>query len=551
MLSSSRLDALQYSIGKLKEQVDTIEMDTSTRQVLSDCINGISNELVADEEDYEVMSEEEISIQFSDFNYCPEIVLALNRENKVVYQNRPILGKVDLTGQKAQDIIRFFNKPGIINDISKAWNNSEAVKSRIINPLNLKAFDVVYKRYNNAPEPFMLIFPEDISLNFLTNKKSHFNNNKDDQNNELINKYKLVANSISDIFFILDKNLKFNFIAPSVERVLQYSYKELLGNGFDMLIPEWSGNTLKKNLDTVLALHPDISEPQRFTIQLSSKYGRLNWYEVQITGIYDRKNVLQGFNGVCRDITERLKYEEALRLAKKKAEESDRLKSAFLANMSHEIRTPLNGIIGFSTMLANKHVLNEKKVKYADYIVSNSKQLLTLISDIIDISKIEAGQLTIFKTEVDVKHILGELHETLALEQERLQKEEVQVEQIVPEEDDLILNTDEVRLKQLLSNLLLNALKFTNEGKIQYGCEFIAEDKLKFFVKDSGPGIPRNLKKAVFERFRQGELDLKNKAAGTGLGLAISKGLVELMGGTIGVKSQVGIGSEFYFVLPY
>jgi PAS domain S-box-containing protein len=169
-------------------------------------------------------------------------------------------------------------------------------------------------------------------------------------------KYKGIANSVSDIFFMLDNGLKFTFITPSIEQILEYQYTELIGEGFDILVPQWSGNTLKKNLDSIKSTRPDTNEPHKFTIQLSGKYGNLKWYEVQITGVFNQFNELKGYNGICRDITERLKYEEALRQAKTKAEESDKLKSVFLANMSHEIRTPLNGIIGFSTMLDQKNL---------------------------------------------------------------------------------------------------------------------------------------------------------------------------------------------------
>lgn len=381
----------------------------------------------------------------------------------------------------------------------------------------------------------------DASLN-----KSH--NNRHSTN---IKKYRLIANNLTDIFFILDKDLKFTFLAPSIERVLQYRYTELVGREFDVLVPEWSGNTLAKNLDSVKRLEPDMSNPPKFTIQLSGKYGHLNWYEVQVTGMFDNKSALKGYNGVGRNVTERLKHEEALQLAKRKAEESDNLKSAFLANMSHEIRTPLNGIIGFSSLLNNKQLPEEKKERYAEYIISSSKQLLSLISDIIDISKIEASQLSLFKTQVNLKNVLNELRDTNTFEEERLQKDQVELVLSTPNFDGLTIMTDEIRLKQVLINLLSNAFKFTSKGTVEFGYKIQDDKDIRFFVKDSGTGISINLQRAIFERFRQGDVDRQAQIAGTGLGLAISKGLVELLGGIIGVKSQEGIGSEFYFVLPF
>ncbi len=365
---------------------------------------------------------------------------------------------------------------------------------------------------------------------------------------EIVEKYRLIANSLTDLFFILDKDLSFSFIAPSIEPALDYKYSELVGKGFDILVPKWSGNTLRKKLDSIKDTGMRVTTPHKFAIQLSGKYGSLKWYELQISMIYNEQNELQGYNGICRDISERLKYEEALMQAKQKAEESDNLKSTFLANMSHEIRTPLNGIIGFATMINNRSLSEEKREKYARYIVSGSKQLLTLISDIIDISKIEAGQLSVVYSLVDLNKLLNELYATIELERNRLNKADVKLE-IEVGEPELKIVTDEIRLKQVLINLLSNALKFTHKGKIEMGYETQGNDIVRFFVRDSGEGIPENIQKAVFERFRQGNVDKQEKISGTGLGLAISKGIIELLGGEIGVKSKEKEGSEFYFTL--
>lgn len=374
---------------------------------------------------------------------------------------------------------------------------------------------------------------------------------KDESLEELINKYRLVANNISDIFFVLDKDLKFTFIAPSIATVLNYSYSELLGKGFDELVPKWSGNTLQKNLQKVLEVKPGIDKHERFTIQLSSKFGLLNWYEVQIAGIYSAEGVVEGYSGTCRDITERIKYEEALCRAKVKAEESDQLKSAFLANMSHEIRTPLNGIVGFSNMLTNDGLSDEKRKRYASVVVASSKQLLTLINDIIDVSKMEANQLAIVNSKVDVHRVMVELQEVVDMEKDRLGKGHLAVDFNLPSDlSNIAILADEVRLKQVLINFVSNALKFTKEGFVTIGCNVLDNGMLRFFVRDTGSGITPEFKKSVFERFCQGDGDGAAKKAGTGLGLAISKGLVELMGGEIGVQSELGKGSEFFFTLP-
>lgn len=501
------------------------------------------------EQEDKAVSEEAQADTFNAFACYPGLVLVFDHSFKAVYQNKLFLGKVRITGQGLLEILHFINSPSLISEAEEVWKTGKPHKTSLINPINLKVVDVYLSKYAVKHTEYLVAFLEDINLVSLRTKPATVAARKKEP--EPVNQYQLIANSISDIFFILDRELRFTFVAPSIDRSLQYKYNELIGKGFDMLIPQWSGNTLKKNLDTVLALRPNIAEPQRFTIQLSGKYGKLNWYEVQITGIYNELDVLQGYNGVCRDITERLKYEEALRLAKKKAEESDRLKSAFLANMSHEIRTPLNGIIGFSTMLSNPLLAAEKKDQYAGYIISCSKQLLTLISDIIDISKIEAGQLSIFKTPVNVVKLMHELHETIRVEKDRLEKHDIRLRMVLRERE-LSLFTDEVRLRQVMINLLSNALKFTKTGKIEFGFQLIEKGTfIRFYVKDSGAGIPHHLQKAVFERFRQGDVDNQAKVTGTGLGLAISKGIINLMCGKMGLLSEPGKGSEFFFVLPY
>jgi PAS domain S-box-containing protein len=486
--------------------------------------------------------------QFQAFSYFPGVVLIFNRENEVVFQNKPIGTKI-VEGEKLEIILDLIKKPSLLQEINQVRETGKIFKSHFSNPFNKNTLSITVDNYVLATNQYLLFFIDEIEIPFKEKELGDKSSFCDNQREDLINQYRLIANSLADIFFILDMDHKFTFISPSVERILQFHYNELIGVGFDVLVPKWSSNTLKKNIDTVHAILPDSRESQKFTLQLSAKYGRLNWYEVQVTGIYDENNKLKGFNGICRDITERLKYEEALRLAKRKAEESDNLKSAFLANMSHEIRTPLNGIIGFSTMLNNKELPEEKKEQYADYIISSSNQLLTLISDIIDISKIEAGQLSMFKMEIDVVKVLNELLETISFEKDRLNKGQIELQLINPVKE-LKIITDEIRLKQVLINLLSNALKFTDEGKVIFGFELIDNKTVRFYVRDTGSGIPRNLQKAVFERFRQGNIDRHAKTAGTGIGLAISKGLIQLMGGTIGLKSQEHVGSEFYFKLP-
>lgn len=246
----------------------------------------------------------------------------------------------------------------------------------------------------------------------------------------------------------------------------------------------------------------------------------------------------------------RKKAEEAIKAARIKAEESDRLKTAFLANMSHEIRTPMNGILGFAELLDDDTLTQERRREFISIISSSSKQLLTVINDIIDISKIESSQLIIS----NVRFNLNELMHKVLITFENVKKNagKAQLKLMLEEgfcDRDSNVICDDVRLSQVLFNLLGNALKFTSAGFVKFGYRH-ENGMLLFFVQDSGKGIPEDKQRFIFERFRQVEESNTRQFGGTGLGLSISKGLVELMGGTLWVTSGENRGSTFYFTLP-
>ncbi|MFW5879467.1 MAG: ATP-binding protein, partial [bacterium] len=256
---------------------------------------------------------------------------------------------------------------------------------------------------------------------------------------------------------------------------------------------------------------------------------------------------------MLRNIEDIKNVQYELILAKEKAQESDQLKSAFLANMSHEIRTPMNGIMGFCELMINTEQPKEKQDFFLHYIYENSKQLLTLINDIIDISRIEARQLSVHQTETNLNKTIHDLEIYFKNEKNRINKYDINITSNVnlPDDSALIL-TDKTRLKQILINLINNALKFTHKGYIKFGYDYNKNDQsLLFYVNDTGIGISPKDQQMIFERFKQADQSTKRRYGGTGLGLAISKELVELMGGTIWVRSEPGAGTTFYFSLPY
>lgn len=245
------------------------------------------------------------------------------------------------------------------------------------------------------------------------------------------------------------------------------------------------------------------------------------------------------------------KYKQNLVEAKEQAEESDRLKSAFLANMSHEIRTPMNGILGFSELLRNNTFSSEKQNEFLDIINNRSKHLLQIINDIVDISKIEANQLSIEKENFSLNKLLFEIYNNYQVELENQDKPAIKL-QLHKEldYDDSYIYSDEIRLKQILMNLISNAIKFTEQGSIKFGYELKSNDELLFFVRDTGIGIPKKKQSTIFNRFRQADEMTTRKYGGTGLGLSISKNLVEMMGGEIWIESEERKGSCFFFTLP-
>ena len=283
----------------------------------------------------------------------------------------------------------------------------------------------------------------------------------------------------------------------------------------------------------------------------TKKDGTNYWELASISPLKNKMGRIIGFVKVSEDVTEIKRIQRELKEAKDKAEIANIYKNNFLANMSHEIRTPMNGIIGFSNLLKNTGLSSSEKEEYVRIIHNNSLQLLNLIDDIIDISKIEAGELKIVIGECHIIQLMYELKLMFEHEKDMLRKDEVEIILRIPDGyENLVVKTDSIRIKQILTNLISNALKFTHQGKIEFGFE-IKNAEMIFFVKDTGIGIPEDKLEVIFNRFEQSEITISKKYGGTGLGLSISKGIVDLLGGKIWVNAVQHQGSSFFFTIPF
>jgi len=358
------------------------------------------------------------------------------------------------------------------------------------------------------------------------------------------NKYHLIFNNILDVYYETSLEGIILDVSPSIEIVSkgQYHPEDVIGRSMydfysDHLVHEAIVEALKKD-----------GSVNDFEIILIIRDGTLIPCSISAKMTFDVNGNPEKIIGSLRDITERKKVEEELIRAKDKAEESDRLKTAFLHNISHEIRTPMNAIVGFSTLLSEPDGDVQSRQSYTEVIMQSSDHLLSIITDIVDISNIEANLVKAVENDVNVNTILKSVFNKYCLQAARMNLEL----SFFPDlsDSDAVILTDGTKLTQILSNLVNNAFKFTAEGFIRFGY-LVKNDFLEFYVTDTGIGIPEEHHSLIFDRFYQVENSKSRMFEGTGLGLAISKAYVELIGGRIWVSSEVGTGSSFFFTIPF
>ncbi|MFT5748903.1 MAG: PAS domain S-box-containing protein [Ancylomarina sp.] len=291
-------------------------------------------------------------------------------------------------------------------------------------------------------------------------------------------------------------------------------------------------------------------EVVRFEVEHHHKDGHI--FPLSVTASLVNISDQQFFMAFHQDITERKRTEKELNNALEKATESDRLKSAFLANMSHEIRTPMNGILGFAELLKKPDLTGDEQKNYIIIIEKAGERMLNIINDIISISKIESGELEINLSDTNIHDQLDYVYNLLKLEAKSTGLSFSFINKLPDKE--AIIKTDREKVFAILTNLVKNAIKYTEKGSIEFGCEMVGLKhalSLQFYVKDTGIGIPKDRQIAIFERFVQADLVDKMARQGAGLGLSISNSYIKMLGGKIWVESEEGLGSTFYFTLPF
>lgn len=360
-------------------------------------------------------------------------------------------------------------------------------------------------------------------------------------------KYMELTEFLPQPIFEIDSNA--NFIFVNRQALLSFGYtKEDVQNGLNAVscIVEKDKERAMSHIIEVLQGKSSIQNEYMFIKKDSTTFSGI----VSSTPVFINNKIV-GMRGIIFDITERKNIETELKQAKDKAEESDRLKSTFLANMSHEIRTPMNAILGFTELLKSTDLTEDKKMNFIDIISKRGKDLLNIINDIIDISKIESKQMKINRTQCLLNNVLQELYVFFENDINLREKKKLKLKlKTTLNNNSGFVLIDDMRLKQILTNLLSNSVKFTSTGIIEFGYT-IDNNMLCFYVKDTGIGISKDKQAVIFDRFRQADDSTSRNYGGTGLGLAISKNLVEMMNGSISVESEMGQGSIFSFKLPY
>ena len=478
------------------------------------------------------------------FDNLPVGIEQYDKEGRLIYLNKKDMQMFGVISEEDTLNVTIFNNPNIPDEIKARLRTQEQQVSFYLDYSfkkvgdyykssradNVEIYTTISKLYDDDGQLINYVFTniDNTEINYAHSKIAEFENSF-----SIVSKYGRVG------------YCKFDFHSQTGYAVDQW-YRNM-------------GEAIGTSISNILECHNGIFEEDKqqiFDYIHQIKHGEIDHFSVDFRihtpeGLkWTRTNTVINlddtavekleFISVNYDITELKETEFKLIEAKEKAEVSDRLKSAFLANMSHEIRTPLNAIVGFSELLSESDDQEEKN-EYVQIMQENNNLLLQLISDILDLSKMESGVFEFTHSKIDLNQFCTEL---ILLLNKKKQDIEIIFEKQIPE---CYLTSDKNRLRQVISNFMSNALKFTSKGYIRLGYDFVGDQKIKIYVQDTGTGIPNEKVDNVFDRF----VKLNPFVQGTGLGLSICRSIIEQLGGEIGVNSELGKGSCFWFILPY
>ncbi len=496
---------------------------------------------------YELKTGQNLSYYWQEYTEANQMFFNALSSNKITYIDYTdrwgtfrsvLIPKTSLTGNKyllCADIeISYIDK--------KLWNNLLFIfiKAIFFTFIVIPIFWVLYKYHNLLKEQYIIKISEK-ELKAIHEQDLRKQSYQKFQ--QIEEKYSLLLNNIMVPVIILDKYGK---IFEANNKFIDFVGKtnSIVENNIIFTIPFFQSVS---EFEKLASLTDEKKAVLNYSMKLLTKKGEIDC-KVHAFLLENQPN--KQYLIIIEDNSTENMYLQELAKAKLFVEELLQRKSIFISSLSHEMRTPLNVIIGFIDIIKNDTLDSKTKEEYLDIIQTNAEHLLLLLNDVIDFSKIEAGQFVLKETQCNLNFLINQFK--LWLEEEVKRKKlsiEIKVKKSLDDEN-AIIYIDELRLKQVLTNLLFNSLKFTQDGYIEFGYEII-ENEIKFYVKDTGPGLSEDDKKILFNYYAQGIEGKKSKYKGSGLGLSISKRIVEMMGGNINVISSIDEGSTFYFVLPF
>jgi PAS domain S-box-containing protein len=492
-----------------------------------------------------IKAEEELNKLSQSVKQSPNIVVITDKQGKIEYVNPKF---TEVTGYTFEEAL--MKNPGVLKS---GYTSNEEYKVLWETISSGKEWRGVFrnKKKNGA------FYWESAYIAPIKNAKNeitHFVAVKEDiterrkveeKLTEAEGKYRELFESVDEGIFIVDEFEEITLVNKAAADIFGCELEDMQGRN----LKDFTSEEEYEKIVEQTSLRRQ-NKPGKYELTILREDNTTRTLSCTVNPIFKDGNYKGAF-AIAIDITDKKRTEEELINAKEKAEESDRLKSAFLCTISHELRTPLNAVLGFSQLLFDTEGDQQQIDNYAGIILSSGNHLLSIIEDILDLSIIESGKVNLHPEDINIDELLDELLVFLKSELKISGKTHIQVRCIRPKNSgNIIIHTDTDKLKQVLLNLLKNAIKFTDEGNIEFGYTFEEKHLIRFYVKDTGIGIPKDKHDVIFERFRQLEDTHTRIYGGTGLGLSISKKLVELLNGEIWCESDLGKGSVFHFYLP-